>query len=344
MPSDGTEVAKPETPGPDAGQATDEDILRLRSRLEREFALVTQKLVDAEETIVDIEVSLRTYETGSRPRLPGGGGASSSEKGTEKITARLKSVGDSFSKFKDWVVKPKEGGAAEGGTPEGKPPVRGAGDLEDRLEDALRSISSEIREREKEATELDRRLHDAQKELIKARAQEQHAREMQIRIGQTKQLSEDLERKMAMLDEMVRTFESSMKSETGFRTKPKEPPAGLPKLEDRLQAAIDEALKAVAHQEKKVEDLEREMAKANAALVEERGRQQRIRGMQVRLRQARHFSSDLQRSLSGLAASVEDLRRRASSLLRPDTGKAAREPAAPAKPVPTGGAAPASKS
>ena len=45
--------------------------------------------------------------------------------------------------------------------------------------------------------------------------------------------------------------------------------------------------------------------------------------MQIRLRQARHLSVDLNRALSGMAASIESLRTRAGNLLRPDL-KAAR--------------------
>lgn len=330
-------LAKVAVPSTDegAGPATDEEILRLRSRLDREFAVVGQKLADAEETIIDIEIALRTYETGSRPRLPGASGAS--DKGTEKITSRLKAVGDGISKF--WVSKPKEGEGTEAPAPTKQPsgirmPGKTSGDLEDRLEEALRSIGLEVRDREKQATELDRKLHESQKELIRQRAQEQHAREMQIKIGQTKQLSEDLERKMAALDEMVRTFESSVKTDTGVRAKPKEPAPGIPKFEDRLQAAVDEALKAVAAQEKKVSDLEKEVERANASLVEERSRQQRIRAMQIRLRQARYFSTDLQRTLDSLAGSLEELRSRASGLLRPQS-RPAPKPAEPA-PKPAG--------
>src|SRR5579864_9520340 len=88
-----------------AGAATDEDILRLRSRLDRELAMVTQKLTDAEESIIDMEMAVRAHETGSRPRLPA---ASSSEKGTERVTARLRAVGSGLNKIKGWVVKPKE--------------------------------------------------------------------------------------------------------------------------------------------------------------------------------------------------------------------------------------------
>jgi hypothetical protein len=55
-----------------SGPATDEEILRLRSRLDRELAMVTQKLTDAEEEIVDMELAVRAQENGSRPRLPSG--------------------------------------------------------------------------------------------------------------------------------------------------------------------------------------------------------------------------------------------------------------------------------
>ena len=304
--------------------ATDEDILRLRSRLERELAMVTQKLVDAEEAILDMEVAVRSYETGSRPRLPNA--SSSEEKGTEKITARLKAVGDGINKFAGWVTK-REGkeGDSEAATPAVEKPARTPGDLEDRLDEALRSISLEIRDCERNTTELDRRHHEAQKELIRFRAQEQHVREMQLRMGETKQISEELERRMAQLDGMVRTFETSTKSDTGIRMKPKEPAAVAPKYEDRLQSAIDEALKGVAAQEKKVTDIEKELEKANQTLIEVRTRQQRIRAMQMRLRQARHFSTDLQRALSGMASSIEDLRMRAGGLLKPEA-RTAREP------------------
>src|SRR5215203_6130901 len=230
--------------------ATDEDILRLRSRLERELAMVTQKLVDAEEAIIDMEVAVRAHETGSRPRLPN---AASEEKGTEKITARLKAVGDGINKFAGWVTKrdAKEG-EPEVVAPSGDKPARTAVDLEDRLDEAMRSISLEIRDCERTSADLDRRLHEAQKELIRFRAQEQHVREMQLRMGETKQMSEELDRRMAQLDGMVRTFETSTKSDTGIRTKPKEPAPGAPKFEDRFQSAIGEALKGVSAQEKKV--------------------------------------------------------------------------------------------
>jgi hypothetical protein len=318
-----------------SGPATDEEILRLRSRLDRELAMVAQKLTDAEEEIIDMELAVRAQENGSRPRLPSG--TSPMEKGTERITARIKAVGDGISKIKEWVVKRegKEGEAGDAG-PEPKPAAKAQGDLEDRLDETLRSITLEIREREQKATELDRRLHEAQKELIRKRAEEQHVREMQVRIGETKQLSEDLERKMAALDSMVRSYESSTKTETGFRAKPKEPAPSAPKFEDRLQAAINDALKSVADQEKKVAEIEKELERANASLVEERARQQRVRTMQMKLRQARHFSNDLHRALSGMASTIDTLRLRAANLLRPDL-KAAREgtrkvekPAAPA--------------
>jgi len=310
-------------PAPES--TTDEDILRLRSRLDREFAVVAQKLIDAEETLLDIELALRTHESGSRPRLPAP--SAPEEKGTEKITSRLKAMGDGFVKIKEWVVKPgaKEGEADAAGS-------KGSGDLEDRLEAVHRSIALELRERERGATELDRKVHEAQKELIRLRANEQHARDMQVRIGQTKQMSEDLDRRMAMLDEMVRTFESSTKSDTGIRTKPKEQGPAVPKIEDRLQGAIDGALKAVTQQEKKLAEVEKELERAQTGLVEERTKQQRIRSMQIRLRQARHFSVDLQRSLAGLGASVEDLRRRAVNLLHPEARSSSAGGKAPARP------------
>ena len=128
---------------------------------------------------------------------------------------------------------------------------------------------------------------------------------------------------MAALDSMVRTYESSTKTDTGIRAKAKDQPAP-PKFEDRLQNAINDALKGVAEQEKKVAEIEKELERANASLVEERTRQQRVRTMQMRLRQARHFSVDLHRALSGMASSIENLRARAGNLLRPDL-KAARE-------------------
>ncbi|MBI3856876.1 MAG: hypothetical protein HY293_14405 [Planctomycetes bacterium] len=338
MTSDASEPQKPakDVPSPNdpnAAAATDEDILRLRSRLDRELAMVTQKLTDAEESMIDMEMAVRAHETGSRPRLPA---ASSGEKGTERITARLRAVGSGLNRFKDWVVKPKEGEAAAT-VSEAKPPSEDGGDLEDRLEEALRTVNLEIRERERDATDLDRKLHEAQKELIRHRAQEQHVREMQLRVGQTKQLSEDLERKMALLDDMVRTYESSTKSDTGIRTKPKDQGPSLPRFDDRLQNAIDEALKAVAAQEKKVAEVETQLGHANAALVAERTRQQRVRSMQIRLRQSRHFSTDLHRALSSMASAIEDLRLRAGNLLKPETRAArekARKPATPAAPAP----------
>jgi uncharacterized phage infection (PIP) family protein YhgE len=310
-----------------AGPATDEEILRLRSRLDRELAMVSQKLADAEEEILDMELAVRAQENGSRPRPHSG--TSPMEKGTEKITARIKAVGDGISKIKEWVVK-REGKEGEGdqAAPEPKSAARG-GDLEDRLDETLRSITLEIREREQKATELDRKLHEAQRELIKKRAEEQHVREMQVRIGETKQLSEDLERKMAALDSMVKSYESSTKTDTGIRARSKEQAPAIPKVEDRLQTAINDALKAVADQEKKVGEIEKELERANASLVEERTRQQRVRTMQMKLRQARHFSNDLHRALAGMASSIESLRSRAANLLRPDL-KAARE-AAPRK-------------
>src|SRR5262245_26487161 len=87
--------------------ATDEDILRLLSRIDRELAMVTQKLVEAEESVIDMEMAVRGQENGSRPRLPSA--PPSEEKGTERITARLKAVGSGLSKLRDLVVKPKEG-------------------------------------------------------------------------------------------------------------------------------------------------------------------------------------------------------------------------------------------
>jgi hypothetical protein len=141
---------------------------------------------------------------------------------------------------------------------------------------------------------------------------------MQLRVGQTKQLAEEMERKMAILDDMVRTYETSTKTDTGIRTKPKDAPPALPKFEDRLENAIKEALKAVANQEKKVAEIEKELGHANTSLVEERTRQQRIRSMQIKLRQSRHFSNDLHRALSGMAAAINDLRVRAGNLLNPE--------------------------
>lgn len=338
MSADSPQAQKPPQEASEATSAgvTDEDILRLRSRLERELAMVTQKLVDAEESIIDMEVAVRSYETGSRPRLPNATAAE--EKSTEKITARLKAVGDGINKIAGWVTKrDAKDGESEAGGPSTEKPTKTPGDLEDRLDEALHSISLEIRDCERNSGDLDRKLNEAQKELIRFRAQEHHVREMQLRIGETKQMSEELERRMAQLDGMVRTFESSMKSDTGMRTKPKESTPAVPKFEDRLQSAIDEALKGVAAQEKKVAEIEKELERANSLLVEGRTRQQRIRSMQLRLRQARHFSTDLQRSLSGMASSIEDLRIRAGSLLKPQA-RTTREPSRimpkPAEPVP----------
>jgi len=324
MATSAPEPLKPTAADLENASSTDEDILRLRSRLDRELAMVVQKLTDAEEEIVDMELAVRAHENGSRPSL---GAASSMEKGTEKITSRMKAVGDGINKIRDWVHKSKEGDAAD--APEAKSSGKTPGDLEERLEEALRVVTVEIREREKVTTELDRRLYDGQKELIKKRAEEQHVREMQVRMGETKQLSEDLERKMAALDSMVKTYETSTKTDTGIRTKPKEQQPAVPKWDDKMQTAINDALKAVAEQEKKVAEIEKEMERANAALVAERARQQRVRAMQIRLRQARHFSVDLQRALSGMASSIENLRARASNLLKPDP-KAARRSEKPA--------------
>ena len=313
------EPLKPTAAEVESSSATDEDILRLRSRLDRELALVVQKLTDAEEEIVDMELAVRAQENGSRPKP---GQPSPLEKGTEKITARIKAVGDGFSKVMSFVKRDgKEEEASE--APEPKSAGKATGDLEERLDETLRSITLEIREREKLTTELDRKLYDAQKELIKRRAEEQHVREMQVKIGETKQLSEDLERKMAALDSMVKSYESSTKKETGIRPKPVDQPAA-PKFEDRLQTAINDALKNVAEQEKKVGEIEKELERANAGLVGERARQQRVRSMQIRLRQARHFSVDLHRALSGMASSIESLRTRAGNLLKPEV-KAARD-------------------
>lgn len=315
------EPLKPTAAEAEVSSATDEDILRLRSRLDRELALVIQKLTDAEEEVVDMELAVRAQENGSRPKPSGG--TSSMEKGTERFTAGIKAVGDGISKIKGWVSK-RDG--KEGEEPEAtdaKPAGKTMGDLEERLDETLRSITLEIREKEKVTTELDRKLYDAQKDLIKKRAEEQHVREMQVKIGETKQLSEDLERKMAALDSMVKSYESSTKKETGIRTKPVDQPAA-PKFEDRLQTAINDALKNVAEQEKKVAEIEKELERANAALVGDRARQQRVRSMQIRLRQARHFSVDLHRALSGMASAIESLRVRAGNLLRPEI-KAARE-------------------
>ena len=326
------EPASAPEPADTGAAATDEEVLRLRSRLEREFAVVGQKLADAEEAIIDIEVSLRTYETGSRPRL-----ASPSrppDPSGDRPTARLK-IGEGFSKIKEWVSKPKEGEAeATPGSRQGsgiRMPAKPGGDLEDRLEDALRSVAAEIKERERHASDLDRKLHDGQRELIKQRAQEQHARETQIKLSQAKQLSEDYERKMAAINEMVRSFESG-KGEAGMKPKPKDPAPTAPNFDDRLQSAVDEALKAVAAQEKKVADLEKEVERANASLVEERALQQRVRAMQIRLRQARYFSTDLQRALDSLGGSLEELRHRAGGLLRPKAGKPAEPSPKPSGP------------
>jgi chromosome segregation ATPase len=323
MATSAPEPLKPTAAELENGAGTDEDLLRLRSRLDRELAMVSQKLADAEGEIADMELAVRAQENGSRPKP---GAASPVETNSEKITSRIKAVGDGINKIKEWVHKSKDGEAAD--APEAKPPSKTPGDLEERLEEALRAVTQEIREREKVTTELDRRLYELQKELIKKRSEEQHVREMQVRMGETKQLSEDLERKMAALDSMVKTYETSTKTDTGIRTKPKEQPA-VPKWDDKMQTAINDALKAVAEQEKKVAEIEKELERANGALVEERARQQRIRAMQIRLRQARHFSVDMQRALSGMASSIESLRARASHLLRPDL-KAARRPEKPA--------------
>lgn len=304
---------------PDAASSTDEAILRLGSRLQREFATVTQKLVDAEESLADIELSIRSIETGSRQRLAAV--RSSSEKSADRASGRFKAVGEGLSRIKGWVSKKEdkeEGKGSEGGADTRSLSRKGAeGDLEDRLGNCMRAVEAEIRDRERESTSLDRQLHEEQGKLIRTRAQEQHAREMQVRIGQTKQLSEDLDRRMAALDDMVRTFEAGGKPGATAPSKPKAPPAGLPNLEDRLQGAIDEAVKAVSVSEEKVARLEKSVANANAALVEERTRLQRIRSMQMRLREARHFSADLQRTLEGLSGVVNDLRARSGNLLRP---------------------------
>jgi hypothetical protein len=323
MATSAPEPLKPTAAEADVSSGTDEDILRLRSRLDRELAMVAQKLTDAEEEIVDMELAVRAQENGSRPRI---GAVPPGDSGTDKITSRIKAVGDGISKIKEWVVKGKEGEAAD--APEPRPSGKAGGDLEERLEEVLRVVTLEIREREKATTELDRKLYDAQKELIKKRAEEHHVRDMQVKIGETKQASEDLERKRAALDNLVREYESSTKKDTGIRTKPKETPVE-PKMEDRLQTAVNEALKGVAEQEKKVAEIEKELDRAHAALVEERARQQRVRAMQIRLRQARHLSVDMQRALSGMASSIESLRARASNLLKPDL-KAARRPEKPA--------------
>jgi hypothetical protein len=332
--SEAEKVAKEPAPAQDAadtgGAATDEEVLRLRSRLEREFAVVGQKLADAEEAIIDIEVSLRTYETGTRPRLAPA--SRPADQSSDRPTARLK-IGEGFSKIKEWVSKPKEGEGAETapGSRQGsgiRMPARPGGDLEDRLDDALRSVAAEIKERERHAADLDRKLHDGQRELIKQRAQEQHARETQIKLSQAKQLSEDYERKMAAINEMVRSFESGGKGDPS-KPKPKEAMPSGPNFDDRLQSAVDEALKAVAAQEKKVADLEKEVERANASLVEERALQQRVRAMQIRLRQARYFSTDLQRSLDSLGGALDELRHRAAGLLKPKPGRPVESPPKP---------------
>lgn len=310
----------------DSKPSTDEDLLRLRSRLDRELAVVGQKIADAEASIQEIETTLKGYEEAVRSKR---GSRVIAGQAAEKITSRLRAMGDGLSKL---LGKKEDEGSGGGDTPRPAPP-KGFRDLEDRLGDTILVISQEIQDREKLATELDRRLHEGQKELIRLRANEQHAREMQLRIGQTKSLSEDLERKMALLDEMVRNFEGLGKAEPGLKPKPKEPQPAIPKLEDRLQGAIDEALKAVAAQEKKVAELEKEAEKARTALVDERARQQRIRAMQVRLRQIRYFSTDLQRVLEGLEDSIQGFLERAWSLLRPEKEggeKAAPKPVAPA--------------
>ena len=67
MATSAPEPLKPTAAEADANAATDEDILRLRSRLDRELAMVAQKLTDAEEEIVDIELSVRAQEIGARP-------------------------------------------------------------------------------------------------------------------------------------------------------------------------------------------------------------------------------------------------------------------------------------
>src|SRR5689334_25086375 len=109
-----------------SGPATDEEILRLRSRLDRELAMVAQKLTDAEEEIVDMELAVRAQENGSRPKPSGG--TSPMEKGTERFTAGIKAVGDGISKIKGWVSKRegKEGEDAE--APESKPAGKTMGD------------------------------------------------------------------------------------------------------------------------------------------------------------------------------------------------------------------------
>jgi hypothetical protein len=271
---------------------------------------VTQKIADAEETVREIEATLRSYESTVKAKRP-------ADKGTEKTSSPLKAVGEGFSKIKDWVTKPKEAHEPEvPSTGKVSNPDSRTGrvprDLDERLEDMVQRIDAEIRDREREAGEIDRRLHEAQTELIARRANEQRVREMQIRIGQTRHLSEDLERKMAMLDDMVRSFEAKTQTDTGL--KPKQ--AQVPKIDDRLQTALVEAVKSVEVQEKRVAELEKDLEKAQASLVEERARQQRVRAMQIRLRTVRHLSADLQRGLGSLGPTIEDLRKRAASLLR----------------------------
>src|SRR5687767_11090207 len=126
MAQDPSDAQKTGTPTP---EATDEDILRLRSKIDRELAMVTQKLVDAEESIIDMEMAVRGTENGSRPRLAAV--PAPEETSTDKITARLKVVGSGLNKIKEWVVKPKEAEGQPG--PEGKPEQRG--DLEERLDE-----------------------------------------------------------------------------------------------------------------------------------------------------------------------------------------------------------------
>ena len=289
---------------------------------------ILDDMVRTYETSTKTDTGIRTKPKEQAPALP-----KFEDRLQNAIDESLKAVGTGFNKIKDWVVKPKDGEADEPGSA----PSADRGDLEDRLDDALRGVNNEIRDRERDTTELDRKLHDAQKELIRLRAQEQHVREMQLRVGQTKQLSEDLERKMAMLDDMVRTYETSTKTDTGIRAKPKEPAPALPKFEDRLESAINEALKSVATQEKKVAEIEAQLGRANTALVEERTRQQRIRSMQMKLRQSRHFSNDLHRALAAMSASIEDLKVRAGNLLKPE---ARGSKAVAKKPVPAEAPAP----
>jgi hypothetical protein len=338
-------------PGADANPAeaaaTDEDVLKLRGRLDREFAVLAQKLADAEAAIQEIEATLRSYESQPRSRPSAAASSSSSEKGTERISSRFKAVGDVFSRIKGSVTG-KDESAEPAATP--KPADASSGprtfrDLEDRLGELIEGMGGAIRERERESVDFDRKLHEAQKDLIRHRANEQHLRDMQIKMGQTKHLSDELERKRAALDEMMKSFESASKPDAAAKPKPAAP--APPKIEDKLQTAIDEALKAIGAQEKKVADLEKDLEKAQGALVEERTRQQRVRALQVRLRQVRHFSSDLQRGLGGLASSIEDMRRRAGSLLRPtsEAPKPGRAPEAakPAAPRPAPAEASASK-